>query len=107
MESVSFSQSMPPGLADVRARIARACRDFGRLEESVALICVSKGFVAKDILPILAAGETAFGENRVQEAKEKWPQLRTQYPGVALHLIGPLQSNKAAEAVALFDVIET
>lgn len=107
LESASISHPAPPGLADVRARISRACRDFGRAESSVQLVCVSKNFAANDILPVLAAGETCFGENRVQEAKEKWPQLRAQYPGVKLHLIGPLQSNKAAEAVELFDVIET
>lgn len=95
------------GLAEVRARIGRACRDFGRPDQSVQLICVSKGFGAPDILPVLHAGERIFGENRVQEAKEKWPPLRAQFPDVTLHLIGPLQSNKAAEAVALFDVIET
>jgi pyridoxal phosphate enzyme (YggS family) len=83
------------------------CRDVGRPENSVELICVSKNFGAEEIVPLLAAGQTIFGENRVQEAKEKWPQLRALHPGISLHLIGPLQSNKAAEAVALFDVIET
>jgi pyridoxal phosphate enzyme (YggS family) len=95
------------GLQNIRARIQRMCRDVGRPDNSVELICVSKNFSTEDIVPVLAAGQTIFGENRVQEAKEKWPQLRALYPGISLHLIGPLQSNKAAEAVALFDVIET
>jgi PLP dependent protein len=95
------------GLAEVRARIERTCRDVGRDEKSVELVCVSKGFGAESILPVLRAGERVFGENRVQEAQDKWPALRTQFPDLSLHLIGPLQSNKAGDAVALFDVIET
>lgn len=78
-----------------------------RIHPPVQLVAVSKTYGAADILPILKAGQRCFGENRVQEAKEKWPQLRTLFPDVELHLIGPLQSNKAAEAVALFDVIQT
>lgn len=78
-----------------------------RIPAAVKLVAVSKTYFAPDILPVLAAGQRVFGENRVQEAKEKWPDLRAQYPDVELHLIGPLQSNKAAEAVALFDVIQT
>ncbi len=74
---------------------------------AVQLIAVSKTFAAPDIEPVLAAGHRVFGENRVQEAKAKWPALRQGWPGVELHLIGPLQSNKAAEAVALFDAIHT
>lgn len=95
------------GLQDVRARIVRAARDAERPPDAVTLVCVSKTFGPEAILPVLAAGETVFGENRVQEAQAKWPALRAAHPGTALHLIGPLQSNKAAEAVALFDVIET
>lgn len=95
------------GLADVRARISRACRDNGRKETDVELVCVSKNFGADAIEPVLAEGQRVFGENRVQEAGEKWPELRRQAPDVKLHLIGPLQSNKAADAVTLFDVIET
>ena len=71
------------------------------------LVAVSKTFDAPDIRPVLEAGQRVFGENRVQEAQGKWPELKADYPDVELHLIGPLQSNKAAEAVALFDVIET
>jgi pyridoxal phosphate enzyme (YggS family) len=107
VEKESVANLALAGLHNIRARIGRMCRDVGRPENSVELICVSKNFDADDILPLLAAGQTIFGENRVQEAKEKWPPLRALYPGLSLHLIGPLQSNKAAEAVALFDVIET
>lgn len=73
----------------------------------VKLVAVSKTYSAPDIRPVLEAGQRVFGENRVQEAYEKWPTLRNEFPDVELHLIGPLQSNKAAEAVALFDVIQT
>jgi PLP dependent protein len=94
-------------LALVRARIARAARDAGRDPQDVTLVCVSKTFAAPDITPVIGAGERVFGENRVQEALEKWPPLKTSHPGLELHLIGPLQSNKAHEAVLFFDVIET
>lgn len=76
-------------------------------ENDPVLIAVSKTFSADEIRPVLDATQRVFGENRVQEAQEKWPQLRVEYNGVELHLIGPLQSNKAADAVALFDVIHT
>ena len=94
-----------PGLAHVRAEIARACRDARRDPAEVTLIAVSKTFGAEAIAPVIAAGQTVFGENRVQEAKAKWPALTARHPGLSLHLIGPLQSNKAKEAVALFDAI--
>ena len=94
-------------LAEVRLRIARAARDCGRDPNSIALVAVSKTFGADEIAPALAAGQRVFGENRVQEAKAKWPGLRADVDGIELHLIGPLQSNKAREAVELFDVIET
>ena len=94
-------------LADVRTRIARAARDAGRDAQAVTLVCVSKTFGAESIVPVLEAGERVFGENRVQEAAGKWPGLRERYGALDLHLIGPLQSNKADEAVAVFDVIET
>lgn len=80
---------------------------MGRAPGSVTLIAVSKTFEAEDIRPVLDAGQRVFGENRVQEAMGKWPALRTEYEGIELHLIGPLQSNKAREAVATFDVIHT
>ena len=98
---------MPTGLDDVIARVAAACREAGRDPASVRLIAVSKTFEAADIRPVIAAGQRDFGENRVQEAQAKWPALRDETQGIALHLIGPLQSNKAAEAVALFDVIHS
>ena len=96
-----------PARSVVRTKIAAAAREVGREPAAVTLIAVSKTFEAADIRPLLAAGHRVFGENRVQEAKAKWPALRAEHPGVALHLIGPLQSNKAAEAVALFDCIHT
>src|SRR3978361_602101 len=100
------------GLAAVRGDIAHACRDAGRDAASVTLIAVSKTFAADAIEPIIAQGQRVFGENRVQEAKQKWPPLLEKhsgekYSGVELHLIGPLQSNKAKEAVALFDAIHS
>ena len=91
----------------IRARIDKARRRFGPPPEHVELVAVSKTFGADDIAPFLEAGQRMFGENRVQEAAAKWPGLRGSYDGIELHLIGPLQSNKAREAVALFDVIET
>ena len=94
-------------LREVRALIARAARDFGRNPEDVRLVCVTKTVPPERIAPVIAAGERMFGENRVQEAHGKWPALKADWPGLELHLIGPLQTNKAREAVALFDVIET
>ena len=94
-------------LALVRERIARAARDAERDPQDVTLVCVSKTFGGPDILPLIGAGERVFGENRVQEALEKWPPLKASHPGLELHLIGPLQSNKAHDAVLLFDVIES
>jgi pyridoxal phosphate enzyme (YggS family) len=94
-------------LGEVHARIDRAARDSGRGPAAVKLVCVSKTFPMEAISPVLDLGERVFGENRVQEAKNKWPALKAKYPGVELHLIGPLQTNKAREAVELFDVIET
>ena len=87
--------------------IARACKEARRERASVTLIAVSKTFDAEAIVPVIEAGARVFGENRVQEAKAKWPGLISAYPGIALHLIGPLQSNKAKEAVALFDAIHS
>jgi pyridoxal phosphate enzyme (YggS family) len=92
-------------LARVRGEIAAACAEGKRDPAAVTLIAVSKTFGAEAIEPVIAAGQRVFGENRVQEAKAKWPPLRAAHPDIALHLIGPLQSNKAKEAVALFDAI--
>jgi PLP dependent protein len=93
------------GLAAVRREIAEACATAGRRPEEVTLVAVSKTFGPEAIVPVIAAGQHVFGENRVQEALAKWPPLRESHPGVELHLIGPLQSNKAREAVGLFDAI--
>lgn len=94
-------------LAAIRAGIARAERDSGRRLGSVTLIAVSKTYPGHAILPVLEAGQRVFGENYVQEAAGKWPVLREAWPGIELHMIGPLQSNKAREAVALFDAIHS
>ncbi|MEJ2228475.1 MAG: YggS family pyridoxal phosphate-dependent enzyme [Alphaproteobacteria bacterium] len=94
-------------LAAVQRRIGVAAVNSGRSAADVTLVAVTKTFDAPDIAPVLEAGHRVFGENRVQEAKNKWPPLRKRYPDIELHLIGPLQSNKTREAVALFDVIQT
>jgi PLP dependent protein len=94
-------------LESVGARIASAAEKAKRDPRSIHLVAVTKTFGAEHIEPVLAAGHRRFGENRVQEAKGKWPALRESYPDVELHLIGSLQSNKAKEAVALFDAIHT
>ena len=95
------------GLAEVRQEIARACREASRDPSGVTLVAVTKTFGAGAIAPVIAAGQMVFGENRVQEAKAKWPALKAQHPELELHMIGPLQSNKAREAVALFDAIHS
>ncbi len=95
------------GLAAVREDIARACRDAGRDPASLTLVAVSKTFGADAIEPVIAAGQRIFGENRVQEAKAKWPPLLARHSGLELHLVGSLQSNKARDAVALFDAIHS
>ena len=97
----------PNGLAAVEVEIARACKDARRERSTVTLIAVSKTFEPDAIVPVIGAGQRVFGENRVQEAKAKWPDLIASRPGVELHLIGPLQSNKAKEAVVLFDAIHS
>jgi pyridoxal phosphate enzyme (YggS family) len=94
-------------LEAVRSRIERARRRFGPPPDAVTLVAVSKTFDQDAIRPFLAAGQRGFGENRVQEAQSKWPALRASYDGIELHLIGPLQTNKARDAVQLFDVIQT
>lgn len=94
-------------LNEVRANIEKAERAAKRAAGGVTLVAVSKTFDAGDIRPVIEAGQRIFGENRVQEAMGKWPALKADFPDLELHLIGPLQSNKTKEAVALFDVIET
>ena len=93
--------------AGVCAKIRAAEAEYGRIPGSAQLVTVSKTYDGDVIRPVIEAGQRVFGENRVQEAQGKWPELRMDYPDLELHLIGPLQSNKAADAVALFDVIET
>jgi pyridoxal phosphate enzyme (YggS family) len=95
------------GLIAVRHEIERACREAARDPASVTLVAVSKTFEAGAIAPVIAAGQRVFGENRVQEAKAKWPALLERTPGLELHMIGPLQSNKAREAIALFHAIHS
>jgi len=97
----------PARLASVLARIAAAAGAAGRDPTSVRLVAISKTFGAGDIVPVLEAGHRLFGENRVQEARAKWPELRARYAGIELHLVGALQSNKAKEAVELFDAIHS
>lgn len=94
-------------LAAVKGRIAEAARAAGRAPETVELVAISKTKPAESILAAIAAGQRAFGENRVQEAEEKWPAIRAAHPEVSLHLVGPLQRNKLRRAVALFDVIQS
>lgn len=94
-------------LLDVTQRINTVAEKAGRKASSVSLVAVSKTFECDAIQPVIDCGQRIFGENRVQEAQGKWPALKEKTPSIELHLIGPLQSNKAADAVALFDVIET
>jgi pyridoxal phosphate enzyme (YggS family) len=107
MEAAVNTQTTATGLAGVREEIARACRDAGRDPSGITLIAVSKTFGADAIEPVIAMGQRVFGENRVQEAKTKWPALKARHVDLELHMIGPLQSNKAKEAVALFDAIHS
>jgi pyridoxal phosphate enzyme (YggS family) len=102
-----MKNSMTSNLTMIKEKIASAAKKAGRNENNVTLVAVSKVHVAETILPVLKAGQRIFGENRVQEAVEKWSAMREQFDGVELHLIGPLQTNKARQAAQLFDVIET
>ena len=95
------------GIAAVRRDLEAACREAGRDPQSVTLVAISKTFGAAAIEPVIAAGQRVFGENRVQEAKAKWPLLLARHDGIELHLVGPLQSNKARDAVAFFDAIHS
>jgi pyridoxal phosphate enzyme (YggS family) len=107
INDVVTTTTLSSGLSAVRAEIERACREASRDPATVTLVAVSKTFDSDAIEPLLAAGQKVFGENRVQEAQKKWPPLLKSHPGVELHMIGPLQSNKAKEAVALFDAIHS
>jgi PLP dependent protein len=101
------TMNRPADLTAVRQEIARACRDAGRDPASVTLVAISKTFGPEAIEPVIAAGQRVFGENRVQEAKAKWPPLTARHSGLELHLVGSLQSNKAKDAVGLFDAIHS
>jgi PLP dependent protein len=105
--SGAITKARSGALEAVEREIVAACTQAGRDRSSVTLIAVSKTFGADTIVPVIAAGQRVFGENRVQEAKAKWPGLTSAYPDLRLHLIGPLQSNKAKEAVALFDAVHS
>ena len=104
---MSDDQTLSPEerLAETETQIGTACKIARREPDEVTLIAVSKTHSAEDIVPLLALGQRVFGENRVQEAQGKWPALKSQYPDAELHLIGQLQSNKAEDAVQLFDCI--
>ena len=102
-----FPMTSTDALADIRDRIDAAARGCGRSPDDITLVAVSKTYDAQAIAPVIAAGQRTFGENRVQEAQAKWPALQAATPGIALHLIGQLQSNKAREAVTLFDAIHS
>ncbi|NRG16834.1 YggS family pyridoxal phosphate-dependent enzyme [Rhizobiales bacterium] len=102
-----MSETAADRLSEIWARIAAAEKEAHRTPGSVELVAVSKTFGTEDIRPVIEAGQNVFGENRVQEAQKKWPALKADYPDVELHLIGPLQSNKAKDAVELFDAIHS
>jgi pyridoxal phosphate enzyme (YggS family) len=104
---INVTLSRTSGLSTVNAEIARACEEHRRDVSSVTLVAVSKTFDASAIEPVIIEGQRVFGENRVQESQTKWPALKERYPDISLHLIGPLQSNKTKEAVALFDAIHS
>jgi PLP dependent protein len=107
METIDQAIDRQAALTAVREEIARAAREAGRDPATVTLVAVSKTFGGDAIEPVIAAGQRVFGENRVQEAKAKWPLLITRHPAIELHLVGSLQSNKAKDAVALFDAIHS
>ena len=100
-------ESAATPLAAIRARIAQAAKIAGRKPDDIALIAISKTHPAERILPLIEQGQRIFGENRVQEAQDKWPALKERFPDIELHLVGQLQSNKAEDAVALFDCIHS
>jgi PLP dependent protein len=105
--SATIADTIAANLADVRARIAKAAKAANRNPEAITLIAVTKTHGEGAVRAAIAAGQKTFGENRVQEAKAKYPELKTDHADLDLHLIGPLQSNKARDAVALFDTIHT
>jgi PLP dependent protein len=102
-----MNEATPDALSEINRQIVASCKIAGRNRDTVQLIAVSKTRTVQEIRPLLAAGHRVFGENRVQEAEAKWPALKADFPDVELHLIGQLQSNKADDAVALFDRIHS
>jgi PLP dependent protein len=106
-QAVESRADVSANLEAIKERIRIAEKAAGRAPGSATLVAVTKTHPAVDIMPVLEAGHRVFGENRVQEAAAKWPDLRARYPDIELHLIGPLQTNKVAQAVAVFDVIQT
>jgi PLP dependent protein len=106
-EQDAVTSAIAANLAAVRERIAAAARSVGRTPAAVTLVAVSKAQPDERVLAALAAGQRTFGENYVQEARARWPALRERHPDLQLHMIGPIQTNKAKDVVALFDVIET
>ena len=104
---MTITAEQPTPLQDIQQKIAKSAKIAGYHKEHVSLIAISKTRSIDEIRPLIAGGQKIFGENRVQEAQQKWPALRDEYPEVQLHLVGQLQSNKADEAVALFDVIHS
>ncbi|MBS0267783.1 MAG: YggS family pyridoxal phosphate-dependent enzyme [Proteobacteria bacterium] len=107
MPDDNYQETPVDRLKHVNDEIVAAAKAAGRVADDIELVAVSKTFDAEAIRPVIEAGQRIFGENRVQEAERKWPSLRAEFPDVKLHLIGPLQSNKAKEAVAFFDAIHT
>lgn len=107
MTIVNPNDTTSERLENVRAAIRAAAVEHGRDSDAVTLVAVSKTHGADKALEAIAAGQRVFGENRVQEAKEKWPALKVRFPDIELHLLGPLQTNKVKDAVALFDVIQS
>ncbi|MEM6414619.1 MAG: YggS family pyridoxal phosphate-dependent enzyme [Pseudomonadota bacterium] len=106
-EAINGSVNPAENLAKIKEKISEALKEAGKPDRSVEIVAVSKKHSVQTIEPALRAGHRIFGENRVQEAMAKWPELRARFSDITLHLIGPLQSNKASDAVAFFDVIET
>lgn len=107
MQLTDNTQISAKRLADIKQRMDRAAKRYGSDSDTAKLVAVSKTIPSSDIVPILDLGQRIFGENRVQEALGKWPELKEQYKDIELHLIGPLQTNKVKDAVNLFDVIQT
>ncbi len=102
-----MSKNATDRLQEVEAEIAKACKIARRKREDVTLVAISKTHPAQDIIPLLEAGQRVYGENRVQEAQDKWPALQEQFPETQLHLVGQLQSNKAEDAAQSFDCIHS